>query len=613
MPGFAARSHVPQGSLKRVPAQLSSADRVSSHCVLPPGSRPAAPLAFVSWDFTLMPMHRTGTPPLQTKLVVSEPGDRYEQEADRMADWIVRNPAPAARLPAPISHAEVRQPLAQRACHCGGTCSTCRRPNPDLVQRKVVDPHSADVPNPTVAPHPVSSASTVHPILGTPGRPLDAATRSFVEPRFGHSFGHVRIHTDARAAASARSIQALAYTSGAHIVFAAGQYAPDTDGGKRLLAHELAHVVQQQQAPLPDRIFRFGDDTHNIIDQVASTLAHMKPEEIEAIHRGNTARDYSQAPPIMNLLLMCNPKTYGGYHDYDHFDNFEWNEKLQTFQSRDPKSAGVSKDPMQHIQEELLAFVRELPKENAFEHVGSAFHAIEDFFAHSNFVELTHGDTSHGATLITGSVPSGDSVSLQKIIASVSNEQTAGAYDAAANAAIAKADPKSHPAMAKDYKSNKYQMEAIVLATMVTQHVAEQVAAMKAMPTSAEREKFVRETIMPELRHHLRPPQENDKWWERLQADTGAATERQIRKTAAQTPVTVNQCVLSPLRSIEVSKDSNMKLFGPAFSIPVDDGHVMVQMGIGMAAGPDFKNPAGDSLPQTPEFVPFGVQIVKRF
>ncbi|WP_263354542.1 eCIS core domain-containing protein [Acidicapsa acidisoli] len=445
------------------------------------------------------------------------------------------------------------------------------------------------------------------------GHPLDTDTRSFMESRFGQDFTHVRVHTDAKAAVSSRSIQALAYTSGADIAFAPGQYSPGTDRGKHLLAHELAHVVQQQQAPLPDKIFRFGDDTHNIIDQVAATLAGMKPAEIEAIHRGNTARDYSQAPAVMNLLLMCNSNTYGGYHDYDHFDNFEWNEKLQKFQSRDPKPGVVPKDPLQHIQEEFLAFVQELPKESSFEHVGSAFHAIEDFFAHSNFVELTHGDTSHGDTLITGSVPPGDNVSLLKIIASISNEQTAGVPDAAANEEIAKADPKSHPAMAKDYKSNKYQMEAIVLATMVTRHVAEQVLAMKALQTPAEQEKFVREVIMPELRRYLRPPKGNDKWWEQLQANAGKATERQIRKTAAQTPVTVNQCVLSPLRSIEVSKDSNMKLYGPAFTVPVDGGHVMIQMGIGMSVGPDFKDPSGDSLPRKPEFMPFGLQIVKKF
>jgi hypothetical protein len=70
--------------------------------------------------------------------------------------------------------------------------------------------------------------------------------RTFFEPRFGHHFGDVRIHADDRAGASAHSIQALAYTVGRHIVFEHGQYAPDAPAGRHLLAHELAHVVQQQ-------------------------------------------------------------------------------------------------------------------------------------------------------------------------------------------------------------------------------------------------------------------------------------------------------------------------------------------------------------------------------
>jgi hypothetical protein len=70
-----------------------------------------------------------------------------------------------------------------------------------------------------------------------------------MEPRFGHDFSRVRVHTDARAAHSAMAVSALAYTSGRDIVFAKGQYAPGTEAGKRLLAHELAHVVQQASAP----------------------------------------------------------------------------------------------------------------------------------------------------------------------------------------------------------------------------------------------------------------------------------------------------------------------------------------------------------------------------
>lgn len=83
-------------------------------------------------------------------------------------------------------------------------------------------------------------------VLSEPGAPLDAAVRRDMETRFGHDFSRVRVHTDARAADSARDVQALAYTVGEHIVFGREQYAPQGAPGRRLLAHELAHVVQQQ-------------------------------------------------------------------------------------------------------------------------------------------------------------------------------------------------------------------------------------------------------------------------------------------------------------------------------------------------------------------------------
>src|SRR2546423_3508203 len=82
------------------------------------------------------------------------------------------------------------------------------------------------------------------------GQPLDESTRSFMEPRFGHDFSRVRVHADGRAAESAQSVNALAYTAGQDVVFGGGQYEPGTNEGKKLLAHELTHVVQQTHTPL---------------------------------------------------------------------------------------------------------------------------------------------------------------------------------------------------------------------------------------------------------------------------------------------------------------------------------------------------------------------------
>jgi outer membrane protein OmpA-like peptidoglycan-associated protein len=160
----------------------------------------------------------------QTKLAVSRPGDAHEREADRVAHEAMRLPEPAV----------------QRACACGGACESCRgehkQTSSDVLQPK---------PAGAVTAPPAQAPTAVHDVLGGSGRPLDAGTRAFFEPRFGYDLSRVRVHTDTRAAESAHSLNALAYTVGRDIAFASGQYEPGTDAGKHLLAHELTHVMQQ--------------------------------------------------------------------------------------------------------------------------------------------------------------------------------------------------------------------------------------------------------------------------------------------------------------------------------------------------------------------------------
>jgi nucleoid-associated protein YgaU len=107
-----------------------------------------------------------------------------------------------------------------------------------------------------------SSRRTVPPavgeVLNDSGRPLDAGTRAFMEPRLGHDFGKVRVHSDESAAASARSVGARAYTVGNDLVFDSGEFAPQTPAGRRLLAHELTHVVQQARAGEVAQLERMG-------------------------------------------------------------------------------------------------------------------------------------------------------------------------------------------------------------------------------------------------------------------------------------------------------------------------------------------------------------------
>jgi len=128
----------------------------------------------------------------------------------------------------------------RRKCACGGSggaggdeCEGCKKKK--TLHRWAASPSaSAGVP------------SVVHDVLHSPGRPLDASVRAFMEPRFGHDFSHVRVHADAQAAESARGVNALAYTVGNHIAFAHGRYTPGTQAGRGLLAHELVHTLQDR-------------------------------------------------------------------------------------------------------------------------------------------------------------------------------------------------------------------------------------------------------------------------------------------------------------------------------------------------------------------------------
>ena len=138
------------------------------------------------------------------------------------------------------SFTPVRSNLLQRKCACGGTpgldgeCAECRR------KRLTTQRRSLDQSGPSIVP------SVVHDVLHSPGQPLPAGTRDFVESRLGHDFSRVRVHHDAKAAESARTVNAKAYTVGSHVVFGGKQYAPETSEGQNLLVHELTHVVQQR-------------------------------------------------------------------------------------------------------------------------------------------------------------------------------------------------------------------------------------------------------------------------------------------------------------------------------------------------------------------------------
>lgn len=240
-------------------------------------------------DSSRIPMHPPAAGVIQKKLAINQPGDSYEQEADRVAEGVMRMP-------------ELR---LQRACPCAGGCSNCNTAQPvrehGSVQTQRV--HTSDTGQ-TAAP------PIVYEALRSPGQPLDPGTRAFMEPRFGYDFSRVRVQSGAPAGQSARDVNANAYTVGQNIVFAPGQFAPATRQGRQLIAHELTHVVQQnggaaaiQRAP--------GGGTSPAPDPASRAVYQHYLEALRA-EMAKPAVDDSQLAKIVELLYRDHPEIGSG-------------------------------------------------------------------------------------------------------------------------------------------------------------------------------------------------------------------------------------------------------------------------------------------------------------
>jgi hypothetical protein len=264
---------------------------------------------------------------LQAKLKIGKPGDKYEQEADRVAEQAMRMPEMTDCLECKENGEEPVQtkaittritPLVRRQVDTEEeeeepiqgkleslvlqkqaeeeeeeeiqTKSIVEEISP-LVQKqdeeeeeeepiqskldssilqKQVEPEEEEEP---IQPKGNSSSavvsapgieSSINSLKGG-GQPLSESVRNYFEPRFGYDFSGVKVHNDSEASETAKSINAKAFTTGTNIVFNAGQYSPETDAGKRLLAHELTHVVQQNGSPATNINSSRGNDTGNVI------------------------------------------------------------------------------------------------------------------------------------------------------------------------------------------------------------------------------------------------------------------------------------------------------------------------------------------------------------
>ena len=186
---------------------------------------------------------------IQAKLEVSSPDDHLEREADRVAQIIVSgtsSPAAArAREPlvTPLSRASVLRQVEDVSDEEVSDDEVDEGDEVDQVEDDEIAVAQTKRAG-QAAPFVPKIETSLKDLRGG-GRPLSMSTRAFFEPRFGYDFGAVRVHTDGASDVMAQSINARAFTSGNDIVFAAGQFSPDTTGGKELLAHELTHVLQQ--------------------------------------------------------------------------------------------------------------------------------------------------------------------------------------------------------------------------------------------------------------------------------------------------------------------------------------------------------------------------------
>lgn len=190
----------------------------------------------------------------------------------------------------PISFTRISHGALQRQCACGNhtmgsECKSCDKKSLSL-QRKIQDSglspqHSDAVPR------------IVHNVLRSPGQPLDATNRAYFESRFGHDFSGVRVHADAKAAESARAVNALAYTVGRDVVFGEGQYVPASASGRRLLIHELSHVLQQGARSAPSTNLR--------VDNSESALEYEADKITETIVQRNDSPAKIERAPAVRL------------------------------------------------------------------------------------------------------------------------------------------------------------------------------------------------------------------------------------------------------------------------------------------------------------------------
>jgi hypothetical protein len=224
----------------------------------------------------------------------------------------------------------VHAPLLQRKCACGGTCGDCREEQ--RLQRTTVNG----------AHGPGQAPPIVHDVLHSQGRPLDDTTRAYMEPRFGHDFSRVRVHSDDIAARSAAAVNARAYTVGQHIVLGGSAPAPATREGCSLLAHELTHAVQQRdvvaRSAEPIEIGKAGDAHERDAETLARAVVADQP--IRVPDRSSGLRLQASLLDTVVDVLAFIPRLFGA----SWFTSNELREYLDGLRNRHTIEDGMFSD-----------------------------------------------------------------------------------------------------------------------------------------------------------------------------------------------------------------------------------------------------------------------------
>ncbi|MFH8251255.1 DUF4157 domain-containing protein [Microbacterium sp. B2969] len=257
----------PEVESKAAPAIRPATSRTEGS----PASNGSVRRAEPGWD-------RLGAASLATSLAVSSPGDQLEREAERAADRLLGGQNDASRSPAEVEGADV-----QRTATTSGPARVDADPTPT-----------------------------------GPGRPLPAAVRAWAEPRLSPDLSRVRVHADGAAAAAAAQVSADAFTVGDHITFGAGRFAPDSLSGRRLIAHELAHVVQSSSTSRGRVVHRQPHDTNPPVEpDLSAQEAALRDPNLIAHWKALEGLATTPSARAFDLILTRIEDLYDAQHALD--------------------------------------------------------------------------------------------------------------------------------------------------------------------------------------------------------------------------------------------------------------------------------------------------------